>query len=422
VRQRQEAQEVLRRGVSDGVPAVPARVPLRVPGFRASGITCGIKPSGAPDLALLASDAPCAAAGVFTRSTVVGAPVELSRARVRAGRARAVIVNSGISNVAMGEQGQRAARAMTRWTARALGCPEAEVLVASTGVIGQPLPLAKLRRGIPEAARALRAGGLSDAARAILTTDTRPKTAVRRVRVGDAVVHVAGVAKGVGMIEPRMATMLAFVVSDAAATPGFVRRVLREAAGDSFNRVSVDGETSTSDTALLLCNGRAGNRRLAGPRSPGAARFAAAVREVCQELARAIARDGEGATKLVTVRVAGARTPAEADTAARRIANSLLVKTALFGGDPNWGRVLQTVGAGGVRLDLARTQVRLCGVPVFRRGAATGEAARRQAGRRLRAAREVEIAVELGAGRASAWMWTCDLSYDYVKINAEYTT
>jgi glutamate N-acetyltransferase/amino-acid N-acetyltransferase len=422
LRQRQEAQEVLRRELAALEAAVSDRASLSVPGFRASGIACGIKPSGAPDLALLVSDAPCAAAGVFTQSTVVGAPVELSRRRVRSGRARAVVVNSGISNVAMGAAGRRAAEAMTRYAARALGCPEAEVLVASTGVIGQPLPLDKLRRGIPEAARALRADGLSAAARAILTTDTVPKIAARRVRVGDAVVRVAGIAKGVGMIEPRMATMLAFVVSDAAVTPAWLRRVLREAAGDSFNRVSVDGETSTSDTALLLCNGRAGNRLLAGPRSPGAARFAGAVREVCQELACAIARDGEGATKLVTVRVSGARTPEEADTAARRIANSLLVKTALFGGDPNWGRILQTVGAGGVRLDLARTQVKLAGVAVFRRGSATGPAARRRAGERLRAASEVEIAVELGAGRARAWMWTCDLSYDYVKINAEYTT
>jgi glutamate N-acetyltransferase/amino-acid N-acetyltransferase len=255
-----------------------------------------------------------------------------------------------------------------------------------------------------------------------MTTDTVTKTASRRVRVGDALVHVAGIAKGVGMIEPRMATMLAFVLCDAAVAPAYLRRVLRDAADESLNRVSVDGETSTSDTALLLANGRAGNRPLTGPRSPGAARFAAAVREVCRDLARAIARDGEGATKLVTVRVRGARTPAEADTAARRIANSLLVKTALFGGDANWGRILQTVGAGGVRVQLSRTQVRLAGVTVFRRGAAAGPAARRRAGERLRASKEVEIAVDLGAGRASAWMWTCDLSYDYVKINAEYTT
>ena len=399
-----------------------ARPNLVVPGFRASGIACGIKPSGAPDLALLVSDAPCAAAGVFTRSSVVGAPVALSRQRVRSGRARAVVVNSGISNVAMGARGRRAAEAMARFAAQAVGVPEAEVLVASTGVIGQPLPLAKLRRGVPEAVRALRPDGLAAAARAIMTTDTVPKTAARRLRIGDAVVHVAGLAKGVGMIEPRMATMLAFVLCDAVVAPAFLRRVLREAADASFNRVSVDGETSTSDSALLLANGRAGNRRLAGPRSPGAARFAAAVTEVCQELARAIARDGEGATKLVTVRVEGARTSAEADTAARRIANSLLVKTALFGGDANWGRILQTVGAARTHLDLARSEVHLCGVPVFRRGAASGPAARRRAGARLRAAREVEIRVQLAAGRARAWMWTCDLSYDYVRINAEYTT
>ena len=392
-----------------------------VPGFRAAGVHCGIKPSGAPDLALIASDAPCAAAGVFTRSSVVGAPVELSRRRVRAGRARAVLVNSGVSNVAMGERGRRSAEQMTAWAAASLGCRPGEVLVASTGVIGQPLPMAKLRRGIRAAADALRPQGLPDAARAILTTDTHPKLAARRVRVGDATVHVAGIAKGVGMIEPHMATLLAFVLCDAAVAPPFLRRVLRRAADASFNRVSVDGEQSTSDTALLLANGRAGNHLLRGPGSRGAGAFAQAVGEVCEELARMLARDGEGATKLVTVRVGGARSPAEAERAARRIANSMLVKTALFGRDPNWGRILQTVGAGGVRLHLARTRIALCGVTVFRDGASAGPAARRRAAARL-GAPDVAIEVHLGVGRAEARIWTCDLSYDYVRINAEYTT
>jgi len=392
-----------------------------VPGFRAAGVHCGIKKSGAPDLALIASDAPCAAAGLFTRSSVVGAPVELSRRRVRGGRARAVLVNSGISNVAMGERGRRSAEQMTAWAAESLGCRPTEVLVASTGVIGQPLPMAKLRRGIHALADALRPEGLPDAARAIMTTDTHPKLAARRVRVGDTTVHVAGIAKGVGMIEPRMATLLAFVLCDAAVAPPFLRRVLRQAADASFNRVSVDGEQSTSDTALLLANGRAGNHLLRGPGSRGAGAFAAAVGEVCEELARMLARDGEGATKLVTVRVGGARSPSEAERAARRIANSLLVKTALFGRDPNWGRILQTVGAGGVRLRLPRTRIALCGVAVFKDGTSAGPAARRRAAARL-GAPDVDIEVHLGAGRSEARIWTCDLSYDYVRINAEYTT
>ncbi len=393
---------------------------IRVPGFRAAGVHCGIKPRGL-DLALLASDGPASVAGVFTRSTVVGAPVELCRERVRAGRARAVVVNSGISNVAMGARGRRDARAMAALAARALGANPREVLVASTGVIGEPLPMARLRRGIPAAARALAPSGLPRAARAIMTTDTFPKLASTRVRIAGREVTVAGIAKGAGMIEPDMATMLAFLLTDADVAAVLLRRVLREAADASFNRVSVDGETSTSDTVLLLANGAAGHAPLRSPRTADAARFQSAVTEVATALARDLARDGEGATKLVDVRVRGARSAAQAERAARRIANSLLVKTALFGGDANWGRILQTVGAGRVDLVLGRTRVRLGGVTVFQRGASTGPAARRRATARL-AAPEVAIEVDLGAGRAAAQVWTCDLSYDYVRINAEYTS
>jgi glutamate N-acetyltransferase/amino-acid N-acetyltransferase len=223
------------------------------------------------------------------------------------------------------------------------------------------------------------------------------------------------------MIEPDMATMLAFILTDASATPAFLRSVLRAAADESFNRVSVDGEGSTSDTLLLLANGAADNPVLRSPRSPGAKRFREAVSRVATALARDLARDGEGATKLVDVRVTGARSAAEADRAARRIANSLLVKTALFGGDANWGRILQTLGAERIALRLDRTAVRLGGVTVFRDGASTGPSARRRAAARLKRP-EIEIAVDLGAGGAAARMWTCDLSYDYVRINAEYTT
>jgi glutamate N-acetyltransferase/amino-acid N-acetyltransferase len=393
---------------------------MRVPGFRAGGVHCGIKDRGL-DLALLVSEVPAAVAGVFTRSTVVGAPVELSRARVRRGRARAVVVNSGVSNVAMGERGRRDAEAMAALTARELGAAPEEVLVASTGVIGEPLPMAKLRRGIPRLVGALRPAGWAAAARAIMTTDTYPKTALAKARVGGRDVTVAGIAKGAGMIEPNLATMLAFLATDAAVAPAHLRRVLREAADESFNRVTVDGETSTSDTVLLLANGLAGNASLRRPRDAGAGSFARAVREVAVSLARDLARDGEGATRLVTVRVSGARSHREAERAARRIANSMLVKTAIFGGDPNWGRILQTVGAGRVALRLDRTEVTLGGVTVFRHGASRGPAARRRAAQRL-GGPEVEISVRLGAGRGEACVWTCDLSAEYVRINAEYTT
>ena len=391
-----------------------------VPGFRAAGIRCGIKTRG-PDLMLVASDVPAAAAGVFTRSTVVGAPVTLSRARVRRGWARAIVANSGCSNVAMGARGEADARAMTEATARALGCPAAEVLVASTGVIGQPMPMGQIEQGVPKAVRALRAEGLPAAARAIMTTDTVPKLASVRFRIGGRPVTLAGIAKGSGMIEPDMATMLSFLVTDAAVSPPLLRRLLRGAAASSFNRLTVDGESSTSDTVLWLANGCAGNPPLRDPASAGARRLAAALGEVCEELARSIARDGEGATKLVTVRIGGARTAGEAERAAKRIANSMLVKTALFGGDPNWGRILQTIGAGRIAIELSRASVTLAGVVVFREGAPTGAAARARAGRALGAS-EVEVAVQLGAGRHRATVWTCDLSYDYVRINAEYTT
>jgi glutamate N-acetyltransferase/amino-acid N-acetyltransferase len=398
---------------------VSARIP-RVPGFSASGVPCGIKDSGR-DLALIVSDRPAVTAGVFTRSTVVGAPVELCRARIRRGHGRAVVANSGISNVAMGARGRRDADAMAAAAGRAVGVAPGEVLVASTGVIGEPLPMSKIRRGVRTAAEALRPGGLGDAARAIMTTDTVPKLAVRRVRIGAREVVLAGIAKGSGMVEPDMATMLGFVLTDAPVQRSFLQRSLREAADASFNRLSVDGEGSTSDTLLLLANGAAGGAPLRGSTSPGARAFRNGLREVCEELARALARDGEGATKLVTVRVEGARSGAEAERAARRIANSMLVKTALFGGDANWGRILQTVGAGRSALRLGRTEVVLGGVTVFRHGASTGPAARRRAAARLRRD-EIEILVKLGAGRGRARLWTCDLSYDYVRINAEYTT
>ena len=396
-----------------------------VPGFRASGIHCGIKAgdkAGEPDLALLVSDEPATVAGVFTLSTVVGAPVELSRARAQKGRARAVVVNSGVANVAMGERGRRNAVRMGDLVARAVGCPAEEVLVASTGVIGEPLPMGAIGRGVRAAAEVLDPGGLGRAAEAIRTTDTFAKLAQRRVRIGGRTVTVAGIAKGSGMIEPDMATMLAFVLTDAQASAPYLRGVLRRVADDTFNRVSVDGETSTSDSVLLLANGVSGAPVLKRPVGPDAERFEAAVHDVAESLAMDLARDGEGATKLVKVVVVGASSPSQARAAARRIANSLLVKTAIFGADPNWGRILQTVGAGRIRLDLENTRIGLCGVTVFRAGASAGPAARRRAAARLADSAEVEIVMDLAAGVHGARVWTCDLSTEYVRINAEYTT
>lgn len=390
-----------------------------VAGFRFAGIRCGVKARGL-DLALIASERPAAAAGVLTRSTAPGAPVLLCRQRLRGGRARAILANAGVANVGLGEAGLRDARAMAQAAAEAVGAPPGQVLVASTGVIGERLPLPRILAGIPRLARALDAAGLPRAARAVMTTDTVPKLAGLRFRVGARRYAVAGLAKGSGMIAPQMATMLAFLVTDADVSPPFLRALWRQVAEQTFNRVRVDGETSTSDAALVLANGAAGGPCLRGPRSPGARALRHALHAVAEALAREIARDGEGATKLVRVLVSGARSADEALRAGRRIADSPLVKTAIYGGDPNWGRILQTVGAAEVRLNLRRAELRLCGVPVFRHGAACGAAARAQAARRLRAAKEVEIAAALGAGRGRAQLWTCDLSPGYIRINAAY--
>ncbi len=393
-----------------------------VPGFRAAGIRVGIKPKSAKrDLALIVSDVPTAVAGVFTKTTVPGAPVVVSRERVGVGCARGVVINSGCSNVATGVRGIRDAKKMAALAAKAVGCNPDAMLVASTGVIGVLLPMPTLERGIPLAARELASDGFAKVADAILTTDTVRKVAVRRIRIAGRDVTLGGVAKGSGMIEPNMATMLAFLVTDAAIAPNYLQRLLREAAAQSFNRVSVDGEGSTSDMALLFANGVAGNALIKSDRAPGAKAFAQALNSLTRELAQSIARDGEGATKLVTVQVTGAVSQGEAERAARRIANSLLVKTAVFGGDPNWGRILQTVGAEGLKLELSRAAVRIGGVAVFQTGRPCGPAAVKRAAEKLQE-KEVLLAVHLGVGQGSAEVWTCDLSYDYVRINAEYTT
>ncbi len=389
----------------------------RVPGFRAAGVRCGIKRPGALDLALIVSDRPAVAAGVFTRNRVPGAPVIVSRDHLRGGRAQAIVVNSGISNVAMGARGLRDARRMTEITAAELGLRSEHVLVSSTGVIGRALPMPRIATGIPRAVRALSTTGWSAASRAILTTDTRPKLAQAKARGAS----LLGIAKGSGMTMPDMATMLAFIVTDLAVQPAFLRRALREAAEQSFNRLSIDGETSTSDTVIVLANGAAGNRAL-GARSARAKEFGRALLGLCQELTEKLAADGEGVSRVAEVVVSGARSDALAERAARKIANSLLVKTALFGADPNWGRVVQTVGAAGVPFKPEELGVRIGGVQLLRRGTPVGGASALRGAQRAMRKKRVVIAVSLGHGRGSARVTTCDLGYEYVRINAEYTT
>jgi glutamate N-acetyltransferase/amino-acid N-acetyltransferase len=385
-------------------------------GFRAAGVASGIKKDGL-DLALLAADAPATAAGVFTTNLVQAAPVIVSREHLSRGRARAVVINSGCANAATGARGLEDAREMAALAAKAIACPAEEVAVASTGVIGVPLPMDKLRAAIPRAAAALSRDGGADAARAIMTTDTRPKEALVELPLGGKTVRVAAMAKGSGMIAPRMATMLAFLTTDASVAQPLLAEALRGAADATFNRVTVDGDTSTNDTAILLASGAAGAPAIerAGAELDA---LRAAVTEVSSRLAEMLIRDGEGVTRVAEVAVEGAEKPEDAERIARTIAESPLVKTALYGGDANWGRILAAVGRAGVALDVSRVDVFLGDVWVAEGGAARAydEALATEAVTRD----TVAIRVRLNAGTASGRIWTCDLSHGYVDINGSY--
>ncbi|MGQ9756004.1 MAG: bifunctional glutamate N-acetyltransferase/amino-acid acetyltransferase ArgJ [Desulfotomaculales bacterium] len=384
-------------------------------GFLASGLNTGVKKSK-KDLALLFSEVPCVAAGVFTTNRVKAAPVLLTRERLAAGRAQAVVVNSGNANACTGPRGLDDARAMAAVAAEALGIPEELVLVASTGVIGVPLPLGKLMAGIPLAAAGLRRGGNTDAAEAILTTDTTVKEAAVAFTLGGRQATVGGMAKGSGMIHPNMATMLAFLTTDAAIAPAVLHQALRAAADVSFNMISVDGDTSTNDMAVILANGLAGNDPVTT--LDAAAPFLAALQEVCVALAKAIARDGEGATRLIEVRVKGAPTAGDARLAARAVAASNLVKAAVFGRDANWGRILCAAGYSGAAFDPARCDIFIGNLLVAHDGA--GVPFDEEQARHVLAQDPVLIILDMKAGTAEAAAWGCDLTYDYVKINASY--
>lgn len=387
-------------------------------GFSAAGVRCGIKKRG-KDLALLASDRPAAAAGMLTVNRVRASSVEWTQAALRRGRARAIVANSGNANCCTGKRGARDTREMAQVVARTLRIRPDEVLVGSTGVIGRFLPMARVREGIRKAAWALNPRGSLLAAEAIMTTDTRPKEIAVRFRVGGVPVTVGGIAKGSGMIAPHLATMLAFLTTDARAGRALLRRILRRAVGESFNTITVDGEMSTNDMVLLLANGAAGAPAIPAG-SADARALERALRTVCRHLAREIVRDGEGVTRMMTVRVTGARNVPEARRVARQVANSALVKTMVAGRDPNWGRVAAAVGASGVPVDPERLTIRFGRTAVFRRG----EPARVPQETLLAEADrpEVHIGVELGRGRAEHQMLSGDFSEEYVRINAKYTT
>ncbi|HHK60297.1 MAG TPA: bifunctional glutamate N-acetyltransferase/amino-acid acetyltransferase ArgJ [Desulfobacterales bacterium] len=386
-------------------------------------MAAGIRYQDRLDLGLIACDRPAAAAGVFTTNQVQAAPVLLGRQRLAAtgGRCQAVLVNAGIANACTGEQGMSAAAATGRLAAAALGIDEELVQVASTGVIGEPLPEEPFARAMPALVDRLAPERLAEVAQAILTTDTRPKVARRACTLSGRPVVVAGMAKGAGMIMPNMATMLAFILTDAAVAPDRLQQMLAAAVDGTFNAITVDGDTSTNDTVLLLASGMADHAPLTDDAGPAAQDFSRALTEVCRDLALAIVADGEGASKCVAIKVVGAPDRRAADRVARTVANSPLVKTAFFGEDANWGRILGAAGRAGVRFDPQRVAVFFDGVQMVAAGRGCGSGAESRATEVLRRPR-FTVTIDLGAGPATATVYTCDLSIDYVKINADYRT
>ncbi|AFV12721.1 arginine biosynthesis bifunctional protein ArgJ [Thermacetogenium phaeum DSM 12270] len=390
-------------------------------GFLAAGMAAEVRKRGRRDLALLYSEAPAAAAALFTQNQVQAAPVLVTREHLMQteGQARAVVVNSGIANACTGERGIADARRMAEVAGEALKVPPQQVIVASTGVIGEYLPMEKIEAGIRKAALALSVDGGGAAAEAILTTDTTTKECAIRLPLGDKEVTVGGIAKGSGMIHPNMATMLAFITTDAVVEVPALQQALRWATDRSFNVITVDGDTSTNDMVVLLANGRAGNSPLTAG-DPEFTLFRDALLAVCVELSKMIASDGEGASKLLEVRVKGAPGEAEARKIARAVAGSNLVKAAIFGEDANWGRVLSAAGACGVPFDPNLVDVFLGDLQVAARG--MGLAFDEEKARSILSQREVTITLDLHSGGGRGTAWGCDLSFDYVRINAHYRT
>lgn len=391
-------------------------------GFRAAAVAAGIKKiEGALDLALIVSDAPqTTAAGTFTTNRAAAAPVHLCRRHLAAsgGRARAVVVNSGNANCATGRAGARTSLGTALAAAQILSLAPRQVLVCSTGVIGVPLKLELILDQLPALKENLSVANAAAAARAIMTTDTFPKSSTLRTEIAGSPLHLAGIAKGAGMIHPRMATMLSFITTDAEIPPRQLRAMLRAAVEASFNRVTVDGDTSTNDSVIALASGLGGVAVRRGTKV--GAHFLAGLTGLCQGLGRMIARDGEGAKKLVAIEVAGARSASDAERVARAVANSLLVKTAIAGNDPNWGRIWCAIGYSGASFDPARLDIRVNDFYLCRRGIDAGfdEA---QARRELDQ-KELTVRIDLHQGKASTRMWTCDLTHDYISLNASYRT
>ena len=385
-------------------------------GFTVGTAAAGVR-DGTPtrtDVALIVSDRICAAAGVFTTNQVIAAPCVVTRRHLEQGRLRGIVVNSGNANACTGEQGERHAVMMARAAAQRIGCDPYEVAVASTGVIGVPLPVERIMKALK--GMGLRPGEWIDVAKAIMTTDTKPKSVGIELPLEAGTVHLRGIAKGAGMIHPNMATMLAFLVTDAELAAEELQEILEDAADESFNLISIDGDTSTNDTLLALANGASGIHL----RGDDLKKFGTAVRSLCEILAREILADGEGVTKVFEVRVSGAASAEDARRAARTITTSNLVKTAIHGADPNWGRILAAAGRSGAKVDQNRASVHIADVAVFAQGSPRSFDV--DAVRRVFEQRDITIGVDLGVGSEAARAWGTDLSAEYVRINAEYTT
>ncbi len=387
-------------------------------GFRAAAVAAGLKKDGREDLALIVSDAPASAAGVFTSNLVKAAPVLLSQAHLQAARARAIVANAGCANACTGERGLADARLTAELVAEELGLAAEEVLVASTGVIGQPLNVQRIRQALPGLAKALSPAGIPGAARAIMTTDGFEKLAGFEGNMGGRPYRIVGLAKGAGMIMPDMATMLSFVLTDARMEAEALGEALRAAVECTFNRISVDGDTSTNDTVFLLANGLAGNPR---PQEQEYRGFCSGLTSVLEELARMIVRDGEGASKEVLIEVLGAASAADALRAARTVANSSLVKTAFYGQDPNWGRIMAALGRAGIRMRESEVDIRVDGVQIVANGLGLGEEAEKRAAAKMEE-KQFSVSIDLHQGEYRDRMFTSDLTHEYVSINAHYRT
>ncbi|MBI5408528.1 MAG: bifunctional glutamate N-acetyltransferase/amino-acid acetyltransferase ArgJ [Nitrospirae bacterium] len=396
----------------------PNRKAFIVPGFRFASIPAGIKKSGTDDLALIFSEAPAAAAGVFTTNKIKAAPVRLAIKRINSHRGQAIIINSGNANACTGKRGLKDAEETSEKTANELGISPELVYASSTGVIGRPLPLDKIKKALPELVGRLSPSSLQQVASAIMTTDTFAKISTRKLRIGKKTATITGIAKGAGMIRPNMATMLCFIFTDMSIKHQALDSALKDAVKNSFNKITVDNDMSTNDTVMIMANGALQNSPITRT-SPFYGKFADALNDITHELSKMIVQDGEGATKLIEIIVKGARREADAEKAAKAVANSMLVKTAIYGRDPNWGRIMAAIGYSGVEVIESNIDIYINKTKLVGKGIGTDK---EEIARNILLNRNPTITINLGAGTKSATVLTCDLTKKYIEINAHYTT